>query len=160
LAHILQFDLFEFQHQKMKPQVQIKDNGNYKPGSQKFPHILVVDDEQLVCWSIESVLRKRGFKITTTNSGEEAIRLVLSNKFDVVITDLDMPLVNGFQVVKAVRQHLQGTPIIMISALGFPCGGNVSKDIRADYYIDKPFNIDEIADLVFKLVGDRYNTSL
>jgi CheY-like chemotaxis protein len=117
------------------------------------PHILIIDDEPLVCWSLENSLSKKGYRLTTINTGEQAIQLLSSGRFDLVITDLELPSVDGFEVAMAVKRYLPNVPIIMISASSDPNCRERAKELSIEYYIDKPFNLDEISDLIFKLLN-------
>jgi CheY-like chemotaxis protein len=134
-------------------------NSNKKGMStiKRVPNILVVDDEPLVCWSIENTLIKEGFRVTTINSGETAIQLLFSNHFDLVITDLELPNMDGFQVAMAAKRYSPSIPIIMISACDDPEYRKRSKGVLIDYFIDKPFDLQEIVALVVRLI-DRYST--
>ncbi len=110
--------------------------------------ILVVDDESLIRWSLYQSLTSRGHKVVQAESGNEAISLLQTNRFDVILTDLRLPGADGFKVTEAARALSPDVSVIMISAHG---NRNIQKKIlsyRVNYFVDKPFVVDEIALLV------------
>jgi DNA-binding NarL/FixJ family response regulator len=81
-------------------------------------HILVIDDEPVVCESLAVYLSDSGFKINTASSGDEGLALFRNTKPDLVICDLRMPLVDGLDVLKAINSESPETPVIVVSGQG------------------------------------------
>ncbi len=77
--------------------------------------ILLVDDDPLILQSISPALVKRGFQVTTAGSGQEAIDALNRSTFDLVLTDLVMENVDGFQVLKAVKELEKETMVIILT---------------------------------------------
>lgn len=120
-----------------------------------IPSILIVDDEPLVCWSLETFLKKAGYYVITADSGEAAIEKIKSAHFDLIITDMKLPQADGFEVVRFAKRALPDINIIMISAYG-----DQSTKLRAgknsiDYFVDKPFNFTEFGFLVKQIVKKK-----
>ena len=116
--------------------------------SLKKPSILIVDDEQLVCWSLENAFKKAGYQTVTANSAEQAIGQIHSRQFDVVITDMNLPQKDGFSVVDGVKTISPKSAVVMISAFGDSRSYARAKEHRVQYFVDKPFNLDDMLALV------------
>ena len=113
--------------------------------------VLVVDDHPKVLRFIEIDLRLHGFEVMTTTSGSEALRLVKSAMPDIVLLDIIMPGVDGFEVLKKLRDFTQ-LPVIAFSA----SPGNYHEAMRlgANDFVPKPFQPDEMVRRINTLLGD------
>jgi two-component system KDP operon response regulator KdpE len=112
--------------------------------------VLVVDDHPKVLRFIEIDLKIRGFEVVTTNSGNEALELVKSAKPDIMLLDIIMPGMDGFEVLKNLRDFTQ-LPVIAFSA----SPGNYHDAMRlgANDFISKPFQPDEMASRIKALLS-------
>ena len=112
--------------------------------------VLVVDDEPKVLRFIEIDLRLRGFEVVSTTSGEEALELVKSVKPDILLLDIIMPGVGGFEVLRQLRDFTQ-LPVIAFSA----SIANYDESIRmgANAFISKPFNTNELENRIKTCLG-------
>ncbi|MBI4854893.1 MAG: response regulator transcription factor [Acidobacteria bacterium] len=107
------------------------------------PRILVVDDEQQVLRLIKLNLSSEGYYVKVTTNGSEALRLIKKQIPDLVLLDLMMPGMSGFDTCKAIRQY-SNVPIIIISARQSDSHKITALDLGADDYITKPFSIIEL----------------
>ena len=81
----------------MSPQNSMSSaDDNLEGSSPRTARILVVEDEALVCWSLSSILAKKGHTITVVTTGEDAVKQLSGNHYDLVITDLKLPHIDGF----------------------------------------------------------------
>lgn len=80
--------------------------------------ILVVDDEQNIRLTLNALLGRAGHAVTTASSGEEAVKLFTQQHFDLMLVDLQMPGMNGIEVVEALRTHNQDTTVIILTGHG------------------------------------------
>ncbi len=114
--------------------------------------ILVVDDEESIRDLLRLVLTGEGHSVVTANDGEEAIEYLEAERFDLVITDLVMPTVNGVEVLRAARRIDPNYPVIVIT--GYPSVETVTELVRlgAGDYLTKPFSIDVVIVTVAKLL--------
>lgn len=112
--------------------------------------LLVVDDEHLIRWSLEQNLKKQGYDVVTAGDGEEALRLVREEQPDLVLLDIQLPGMNGIEVLEKIKDHDDDIIVIMITAnSGLENAVNAMR-LGAYDYISKPFNLDEIAIVVRK----------
>ena len=110
----------------------------------KKPHILLIDDDQSLRRVIEYSLVENGFSVRPAASGEEGLAFLQKEPFDVVITDITMPGMNGMEVLEKVRKADPVLPVIIITAYGTIESAVSAMKQGAFDYITKPFNRDEL----------------
>ena len=117
--------------------------------------ILIVDDEPNIVISLEFLMRREGFEVLVARDGEEALRNIKEQQPDLVLLDVMMPKVNGFDVCKQVRNDpaLAGMRIIMLTAKGREAEIAKGLALGADGYITKPFSTRDLAVQVRNLLG-------
>jgi DNA-binding response OmpR family regulator len=103
--------------------------------------ILVVDDEPRYVWTMRVNLEARGYEVLTAGNGQEALSAVIAQEPDLIILDIKMPEMNGYEVCKRVRQFTS-VPIIMLTALAQETNLIQGLSLGADDYVTKPFSID------------------
>ena len=109
--------------------------------------VLVVDDEKLIVKGIRFSLEQDGMEVTCAYDGEEALRLAQENKFDMILLDIMLPKMDGFEVCQAIREF-SNMPIVMLTAKGDDMDKILGLEYGADDYITKPFNILEVKDRI------------
>ena len=110
--------------------------------------VLVVDDEPIVTKSCRRVLAGQGYDVETTLSGREGLDRAFTERFDLVMTDLKMPDLDGMELVRALRKERPQTVIVIITGYGtVPTAVEAMKLGVADY-VEKPFTPEEIAEAV------------
>ena len=105
--------------------------------------VLVADDEKAIRESIKDYLEAKGYSVKTATDGESALELFYENSFDLVILDVMMPKVDGFEVCRRLRGKSL-VPVIMVTARGEDFEKIMGLDIGADDYIIKPFSAGEV----------------
>ena len=122
------------------------------PEESRPARILVVDDEESIRDLLRLVLTGQGYSVVTASGGEEAIEYLEAQPFDLVITDLVMPTVNGVEVLRAAKRIDPTYPVIVIT--GYPSVETVTELVRlgAGDYLTKPFNVDVVIVTVAKLL--------
>ena len=105
--------------------------------------VLVVDDEKLIVKGIRFSLEQDGMEVTCAYDGEEALQLAKEQKFDIILLDVMLPKLNGFEVCQQIRDF-SNVPIIMLTAKGDDMDKILGLDYGADDYMTKPFNILEV----------------
>ena len=106
--------------------------------------ILVVDDEKSMCEFLEIMLKKEGYDVTSTTSGKKALELLDNNLYSMVFTDVKMPGVDGFEVLRKTKETSPDTVVLMITAYGSPEGAVTAIKEGAYDYITKPFRVEEV----------------
>lgn len=106
--------------------------------------ILFVEDDKRISDSTRKGLEKEGFDVQTAFDGFVGARLATTYKFDLILLDVNLPMMNGFEVCKAIRQHGSNTPILMLTALGDIDDRIRGLDEGADDYMVKPFDLREL----------------
>lgn len=108
--------------------------------------ILVVDDEKDVVFTLQKRLSMEGFDVVTAFDGEEALTRVRDSNPDVLLLDLMLPKLNGFDVLKEVRQNItdKWRPVIIISAKTELDSVKECYNLEADLYLTKPCNFENI----------------
>lgn len=109
-----------------------------------MPKILVVDDEQNMRTGLKDNLEYEGYEVDTANDGEEGLKKILANNYDLIILDVMMPKKSGFDVCKETRKNGITTPIILLTAKGEEIDKVVGLEIGADDYVTKPFSLREL----------------
>ena len=131
--------------------------------------ILVVEDEKMLAESIKNLLEAKGFTVETAYDGEDGTEYALLGIYDLLILDVMMPKMNGYQVAKEVRAKRCSTPILMLTAKSELEDRIKGLNAGADYYLTKPFNSRELLACINALLrrqGDQVdemvygNTSL
>ncbi len=105
--------------------------------------VLVVDDEKLIVKGIRFSLLQDGLEVDCAYDGEEALELVKTNEYDLVLLDVMLPKYDGFQVCQLIREF-SDVPIVMLTAKGDDMDKILGLEYGADDYITKPFNILEV----------------
>ncbi|HOL18523.1 MAG TPA: response regulator transcription factor [Bacillota bacterium] len=105
--------------------------------------VLVVDDERTLVKALKFNLEKEGFRVEEAYNGEEALRKVAEVEPDIIVLDLMLPGLDGFEVCRQVRKKLD-TPIIMLTARGDDIDKVLGLELGADDYLTKPFNHREL----------------
>jgi DNA-binding response OmpR family regulator len=118
--------------------------------------ILIVDDEPSIVISLEFLMRREGFEVSVARDGEEGLAAIRTQRPDLVILDVMMPRLNGFEVCETVRTDpaLARVRILMLTAKGREAEVKKGLALGADAYIPKPFSTRELVGRVHTLLGD------
>ncbi|HLP42026.1 MAG TPA: sigma-54 dependent transcriptional regulator, partial [Fibrobacteria bacterium] len=129
--------------------------GVYYPLTMDSPSILIVDDEKITAFYLKDVLASAGYDAHLAQNGEEALELLARRRFHLVITDLVMPGIDGFALVKKVKQGYPDLPVFILTAHGSSDVARKAQAIGADDYLLKPVNPDQLQVAMGKAL-DRY----
>lgn len=105
--------------------------------------VLVVDDEKLIVKGIRFSLEQDGMEVVCAYDGEEALEIAKEQKFDIILLDVMLPGLSGFEVCQQIREF-SNVPIVMLTAKGEDMDKILGLEYGADDYITKPFNILEV----------------
>ena len=125
----------------------------------KKPRILVVDDEPETLKYVGANLRARGYDVLTVEDGRTALRASSESTVDLIVLDIMMPGMDGFEVCRAIRQH-SSVPVLMLSARGRERDIVHALDLGADDYLTKPFGVEELLARVRAILRRMVQTSI
>ena len=118
--------------------------------------ILVVDDEPEILKVLKRALRSEGFEVTDTTEPTRALELLASEPWDILISDIDMPLINGYEVVKQARELCPEAIRILITGAGTMEGAiRAINEGEVHRYVPKPFTMAHIRRLVSEALGRK-----
>src|ERR1700761_2153466 len=111
---------------------------------ERLMRVLLIEDDEAVARSIELMLKAAGFNIYTTDMGEDGVDLGKVYEYDLIILDLGLPDISGYEVLKQLRMSRVNTPVLILSA-----NADIEAKVKplgfgADDYLTKPFNKDEL----------------
>ncbi|MEK7347973.1 MAG: response regulator [Candidatus Eisenbacteria bacterium] len=127
--------------------------------------ILVVDDEIYIVHILDFSLGMEGYEVLTALDGEQALERLKNDKPDLIVLDIMMPKVDGYEVCRAIKANpeTQHIPVILLSAKGRNVDQKMGFDVGADDYITKPFSprklVERINALLGQTVSERTNSS-
>jgi DNA-binding response OmpR family regulator len=118
--------------------------------------ILIVDDEPSIIVPVQFLMEKSGYDVMVAFSGEEAIEIVAEKKVDLILLDIMLPVIDGFEVCQRIRENPQWNKIkiILLTALGSEANVEKGLSLGADAYITKPFSNVDIVEKVKELLGN------
>ena len=116
-------------------------------------NILLAEDERTLAMIIKDTLDGQGFQVTIANDGEEALKLYAAIKPDVIVADVMMPRLDGFEMVKRIRKTDQQTPVIFLTARSAVGDVVHGFEMGANDYLKKPFGMQELIVRIKALLG-------
>ena len=108
-------------------------------------HILIVDDDDRIRDLLRRYLSRAGYNVTTSEDGEKARHLLSQLMFDLIVLDVMMPKLNGFDLLRHIRKTDQRTPVLLLTAKGESADRIEGLKIGADDYLAKPFEPEELS---------------
>ena len=112
--------------------------------------VLVVDDEQSMRETLEIMLEKEGFLVESASNGSEALKKMEDDAFDLMITDIKMPDLDGVQLIEALDKRGIYVPIIVMTAYATKEQAITALNLGASFFIEKPFKIEDIKNMLSK----------
>lgn len=107
-------------------------------------NILIADDERDLTDALKEILKRNNYSVTVANDGETGLDFALSGVFDLIILDVMMPKIDGFTVLKTIREQKMDVPVLMLSAKAETANKIGGLNLGADDYITKPFDTEEL----------------
>ena len=117
--------------------------------------VLIIDDEKSIARALMLKLQKEGFKIDVAFSGKEALPLLTSRKYSLVLLDLIMPDVDGFKILEILKESKNDTPVVILSNLGDTEYEKRSKDLGADgFYVKSDTSLEKIVKIAKSFIKE------
>ncbi|MDP2241712.1 MAG: response regulator [Burkholderiales bacterium] len=117
--------------------------------------VLIAEDEPSIVLSLEFLLQGAGYEVTTARDGTAALRMAESTRPDLIVLDIMLPLLDGFEVCRQIRANalLGHTRILMLTARGHQRAVEKSLTLGADAYMTKPFSTRELVLIINELLS-------
>ncbi|MGD2143921.1 MAG: response regulator [Anaerolineae bacterium] len=121
------------------------------------PAVLVIEDDPRTVRLLELILGSQGYQMTIATSGDEGLTTLRSGRFDLILLDLMLPGVDGFEVLRQIRDDpaVADVPVVITSARARPVAKQEAADLGADAYITKPYRKAEVLGTIDSLVSNR-----
>jgi len=117
--------------------------------------ILVIDDQESMRSIISQMLRDKGHQVTTADDGEQGLELFKQDTYDLVLADVNMPGIDGFELLRTVKSDHPTTPVILLTGVNEDAAQYVGKEYKADGVIKKPFQIEDTVKEIEKVISGR-----
>jgi CheY-like chemotaxis protein len=116
--------------------------------------ILVVDDEEALRTVLSTELTSEGYEVTAASDGGEAIDFVKSNDYDLVLLDIKMPNVDGFEVLKFIKGDKPRIKVIMLTGFADLKNAIESKRLGAEDFVSKPYDLVDLLTTIERVLGE------
>ena len=116
--------------------------------------VLVVDDEEALRTVLGSELSGEGYEVNTASDGDEAISMVQNKKFDLLLLDIKMPKVDGFEVLKFVKKNFPAIKVIMLTGFADLKNAIESKKLGAEDFVSKPYDLVDLLTAIERLLSE------
>jgi len=119
--------------------------------------VLVVDDEIHIIHVVAIKLRNNGYEVIAAENGAEALKLACEDTPDIIVTDFQMPVMSGLELVRHLRSNeaTKDVPVIMLTARGFAVKDKEAKDLEISEFLSKPFSPKELLRCIEDILYDR-----
>jgi len=129
--------------------------GDFQPISSKPLEILVVDDSVSVRQVVARLMENQGWKTQTAKDGVEALEKIRETKPDLIVLDIEMPRMNGYEFLNAMnaQQRFKNTPVVMLTSRATAKHREKAMSLGAKGFVVKPYKDEEFIDIVMRLTG-------
>ena len=123
---------------------------------EKQKKILIVDDEKYILRVVKRNLLKYGYEVLTAQDGEESLEIVFKVQPDLILLDIMMPVMDGFEVFRKLKENETSSkiPVIFLTARGLASDKSKAKELGAEGYISKPFSISFLISTLQEKLGN------
>ena len=117
-------------------------------------HVLIVDDEPNIVLSLDFLLRQQGYEVSVARDGEAALATAEERPLDLVVLDVMLPGLDGFEVCRRLREHSASLRLLLLTARGRDVERVRGLEEGADAYVTKPFSTRDLMTQVAELLGE------
>jgi CheY-like chemotaxis protein len=121
--------------------------------------VLIVDDEPVVCQSFQRVLTDAGYDVHTETNGRKALATFGDKPFDVVLTDLKLPDINGLEITRQVRQARPEVPVMIVTGYGSPDSEREAEELGVFKYLRKPIAPDALRQVTADAIASTFGAT-
>lgn len=123
-------------------------------------NILVIEDDTTMRNGLVEILKEAGYIVDSAENGQKGLEKIMEKNYDIVLTDLIMPVMGGMELLRNIKHFKPGTSVIIITAFGTIENAVEAIKVGASDYITKPFKIDEVQTKIRKILAEReFDTS-
>jgi DNA-binding NtrC family response regulator len=115
--------------------------------------ILVVDDEEALRTVLSSELENEGYIIASAGDGDDAINILRDRTFDLVLLDIKMPRVDGFEVLRFIKERFPSTKVIMLTGFADLKNAIESKKLGAEDFVSKPYDLVDLLTTIERVLS-------
>ena len=119
-------------------------------------HILIIEDEEQLCRSIAEGLRMDGYETDRCFNGEQGLELCMTENYDLILLDLNLPVIDGLEILRQFRGNDTSTPVLILSARGQIQDKVEGLDMGANDYLTKPFHFEELEARIRSLTRRKF----
>ena len=116
--------------------------------------VLVVDDEDALRTVLGNELSGEGYEVDTASDGDEAISMIQNKKFDLLLLDIKMPKVDGFEVLKFVKKNFPPVKVIMLTGFADLKNAIESKKLGAEDFVSKPYDLVDLLTTIERVLSE------
>ena len=120
----------------------------------KKSSVLVVDDEDALRTVLSSELTNEGYEVRSASDGDEAIDELQKAAFDLVLLDIKMPRLNGFEVLKFIKEHHPASKVVMLTGFADLKNAIESKKLGADDFVSKPYDLVDLLTTIERVLSE------
>jgi chemosensory pili system protein ChpA (sensor histidine kinase/response regulator) len=137
----------------LRPQFDVSEQF----GEDASPKVLIVDDSLSVRKYVTNFIESHGYRPLAAANGHEALNVLHENKVDLIITDLEMPVMHGYELIRRIRgiEYLREIPIIVLTSRGTKKHRQMALETGADDFLVKPFDESALSDVIARYVARR-----
>jgi CheY-like chemotaxis protein len=119
------------------------------------PKILIVDDSQELTDVIHEYMESCGYIVDTTTQSLDALRLIAANGYDVIVSDIHMPGMDGLELMGLIKNKHPDLPVVLITGYSISEARKIAMEKGADAFVAKPFHMKEIFDVVTDILNKK-----
>jgi DNA-binding NtrC family response regulator len=114
--------------------------------------ILIVDDDQKICETLSDILEEAGYEVSTACDGRDALEKTRMDSFNLVITDIKMPIMDGMALLKEIEKSHADIEVIVITSYGYQGQQVEATRLGAYEYLNKPLNLDQLKNIIARVL--------
>jgi CheY-like chemotaxis protein len=131
----------------------VATGGGSEKGRSAVRSVLIVDDEKNIRVTLADILTDEGYEVGTAETGDKAVRICQKRSFDVILMDVRMPGMDGFEAFRNIRRQRRDVRVIMMSAYGMNAFRRVARDEGATAFMQKPLDVPRLLRLIHGACG-------
>ena len=114
--------------------------------------ILIVDDDQKICETLLDILEEAGYEVSSACDGQDALEKIRLDSFNLVITDIKMPIMDGMALLKEIEKSHTDIEVIVITSYGYQGQQVEATRLGAYEYLNKPLNLDQLKNIIARVL--------